>query len=71
MSSPNANNPPPLDLSGWQKLPGILLAVGAVLSVIGLVKSPAEFGYSWLMAFMFYLTHRPGRLVPGDDPSSD
>ena len=53
---------PPLDLSGWRKLPGILLVVGAVLSVIGLVKSPAEFGYAWLTAFMFYLTIALGGL---------
>jgi len=48
--------PPPLDLSRWRKLPAVLMVVGAVLSVIGAVKSPAEFGYSWLLSFMFFLS---------------
>ena len=60
--SNESNQLPPLDLSGWQKLPGLLLVVGAVLSVIGLVKNPAEFGYAWLTAFMFYLTIALGGL---------
>jgi hypothetical protein len=39
MSSPNDTTPlpPPLDLSGWRKAPAVLMAVGAVLSVIGAV----------------------------------
>ena len=54
--------PPPLDLSGWRKLPAVLMVVGAVLSVIGAVKSPAEFGYSWLLSFMFFLSIAIGAL---------
>ena len=42
--------------------PGLLLVVGAVLLVIGLLESPAEFGYAWLTAFMFYLTIALGGL---------
>ena len=42
-----------LDLSGWRKLPAVLMGVGAVLSLIGAVVSPEEFGYSWLLSFMF------------------
>lgn len=56
--------PPPLDLSKWRKLPGQLMAVGGLVVLIGLVgswKQPAEyslkaFGYSWLLAFMFFLS---------------
>jgi hypothetical protein len=54
--------PPPLDLSGWCKLPAVLMGIGAVLSVIGAVASPAEFGFSWLLAFMFYLSIALGAL---------
>src|SRR5829696_2089999 len=53
----------PLDLSGWRKVPifaivaGIaFLAIGAFAnrhSDIGLAR---EFGYSWLTAFMFFLS---------------
>ena len=63
MKSSNEPNPlPPLDLSGWRKLPGILMVVGGVLSVIGLALRPAEFGYAWLLAFMFYLSIALGGL---------
>src|SRR6267142_7073202 len=48
--------PPPLDLSKWSKVPGLLMVIGAVIAVIGLFVSPLEFGYSWLLAFMFYLS---------------
>jgi hypothetical protein len=60
----NENNalPPPLDLSGWRKLPAVLMAGGAVLSVIGAVVNPAEFGFSWLLAFMFFLSIALGAL---------
>lgn len=54
--------PPPLDLSGWRKLPAVLMTIGAILSVIGLIASPQEFGYSWLLAFMFFLTLALGAL---------
>src|ERR1035441_542744 len=64
MSSPNDTTPlpPPLDLSGWRKAPAVLMAVGAVLSVIGAVKNPSEFGCSWLLAFMFFLSLALGAL---------
>jgi hypothetical protein len=61
-SSDAPNQLPPLDLSGWRLMPGILMIVGAILSVIGLVKNPAEFGYDWLLAFMFYLSIALGGL---------
>jgi hypothetical protein len=64
MSLPNENPPlpPPLDLSGWRKLPLALMAIGAVLSVIGARVNPAEFGFSWLLAFMFFLSIALGAL---------
>lgn len=64
MSSPSDKKPlpPPLDLSGWRKLPAGLMVVGGILSLIGLFKNPSEFGYSWLLAFMFFLTVALGAL---------
>lgn len=46
----------PLDLSRWRNVPVILLVVGGVLSVIGWIAAPKEFAYSWLLAFMFFLS---------------
>ena len=53
---------PPLDLSGWSKLPGVLMAVGGLLSLVGLLISPKEFGFSWLLAFIFYYSIALGAL---------
>jgi hypothetical protein len=52
----------PLDLSGWRKVPGILMVLGAVLSVIGVAINRAEFGFCWLLAFMFFLSVALGGL---------
>jgi hypothetical protein len=64
MSFPNDTNllPPPLNMSRWRKLPAVLMVAGAVLSVIGAVKDPKEFGFSWLLAFMFFLSLALGAL---------
>jgi hypothetical protein len=54
--------PPPMDLSGWRNAPKVLMVIGAILSVIGLIVSPSEFGFSWLTSFMFFLTLSLGAL---------
>ena len=59
--------PPPLDLSRWRTLPGRLMAIGGVIALIGLFISlkhdgGREFGYSWLLAFMFFLSIGLGAL---------
>jgi hypothetical protein len=46
----------PFDLSKWRNLPVILMAVGGVISVIGLAVDRKEFAFSWLLAFMFFLS---------------
>jgi hypothetical protein len=46
----------PLDLSRWRNVPRNLLVVGAILSILGWIVAPQEFAYSWLLAFMFYLS---------------
>ena len=64
MSSHNEKThlPPPLDLSLWSKLPAVLMTVGGALCVAGAGISLPEFGFSWLLAFMFYLTLSLGAL---------
>src|SRR5690242_12612363 len=46
----------PLDLSKWRNVPRLLMAGGGFLAVIGLLVDRKEFAYSWLLAFMFYLS---------------
>jgi hypothetical protein len=46
----------PLDLSRWRKVPGYLIGGGLLLCVLGFVLNPKQFGYSWLLAFMFFLS---------------
>ena len=45
--------PPPLDLTRWRSVPALLMGIGATLSFIGVVVSPEQFGFSWLLSFMF------------------
>src|ERR1017187_8072157 len=53
---------PPLDFSRWRKVPGLLIGAGVVLCLIGILVDYKlhgdlkQFGYSWLLAFMFYLS---------------
>src|SRR5215469_12547194 len=54
--------PPPLDLSKWRKVPCYLMVGGGVLAGIGAIANLREFGYSWLLAFMFYLSIALGAL---------
>lgn len=67
MKDETTDLPPPLDLSGWRKAPTIFMVIGGILSIVGLFASPKgqfgqDFGYSWLMAFMFFLTLALGAL---------
>ncbi len=52
----------PLDLSRWRRLPAVLMVVGGLLALVGALKNPAEFGFSWLLAFMFYYSIALGAL---------
>jgi hypothetical protein len=52
-----------LDLSRWRKAPGIAVIVGIVFLGLGALVArnselgvAKEFGYSWLLAFMFFLS---------------
>lgn len=57
-----AQLPPPLDLSGWRKLPNVLLVGGGVLALVGALVDVKQFGYSWLLGFMFCLSLGLGAL---------
>jgi len=54
--------PPPLDLAKWRKLPGQLMVGGGLITVLGAGVgylrhgNLLEFGFSWLLAFMFFLS---------------
>lgn len=58
-----SDNLPPLDLSAWRGLPNKLIIGGAVLAVVGAVLNLKQFGYSWLLAFMFFLSLCMGGLA--------
>ena len=48
---------PELKLPPWaDKIPLILLAVGAVLVLAGFVADQSHFAHAWLVSFMFYLS---------------
>ena len=53
---------PPLDLSGWRAVPNFLIVGGGALCFIGLMvdlsqrQHLSQFGFSWLLAFMFWLS---------------
>ena len=60
---------PPLDLSKWRKVPTLLVVVGAVLVALGLVASfgykhdgGRQFAFSYLLAYMFFLSLCAGGL---------
>lgn len=43
-------------LEKWRKVPTWLMVVGGVISLIGWIAKPEQFGYSYLLAFMFFLS---------------
>jgi hypothetical protein len=46
----------PVALERWRKVPGFLIVGGLVLCLLGARLNLKQFGYSWLLAFMFYLS---------------
>jgi hypothetical protein len=55
---------PPLDLSRWRKVPMILTVGGLMLAIIGFFTDHEhkQFAFSWLQAFMFFLSLCGGAL---------
>ena len=64
MSTPQSSTPQPapLDLSRWRKVPNLSIGLGGVLAVVGWFSNPQQFGYSWLFAYMFFLSFCLGAL---------
>src|SRR5277367_3695792 len=55
--NPQSASGPGLDLSKWRSLPTILIVIGAIGAGAGFVFGGAQqFGFSWLLAFMFSLS---------------
>src|SRR4051812_31786586 len=56
--------PPPLDLSRWRAVPLWLMVIGGLGAAIGwaVPSLRAQFAYSWLLAFMFFLSLALGGL---------
>jgi hypothetical protein len=46
----------PIDLAKWRKVPFVLMAAGGALALVGLLVDVKQFAYSWLLAFMFFLS---------------
>src|SRR5258707_9508722 len=56
-----------IDLSAWRKVPMLLMLGGGALALIGLIVTASlhrieQFAYSWLLAFMFFLSFGLGAL---------
>jgi hypothetical protein len=51
-----------LDLSRWRNLPNVLIVAGGAGALLGLALNPRHFGFSWLVAFMFFLSLALGAL---------
>jgi hypothetical protein len=58
----NSDTAAPLDLSRWRKVPNWLIAGGGLLALIGAFVDRKQFGFSWLLAYMFFLSFGLGGL---------
>jgi hypothetical protein len=55
--SPPSSSIAPLDLSKWRNAPVLLMVAGGIGAGIGAwACGPRQFAFSWLLAFMFYLS---------------
>jgi hypothetical protein len=52
----------PLDLARWRKVPVLLLVIGGLIALLGAIFYPKQFAFSWLLAFMFFLSLSLGAL---------
>ena len=42
-----------MDFSKWRNVPNIMIAIGGLLAVVGAATNLNQFGYAWLVAYMF------------------
>lgn len=52
----DSTSPAPLDLTRWRSVPLILTVVGGLGVLIGFFAAREQFPFSWLLAFMFFLS---------------
>ena len=69
-SQTNPPAAPPLDLSKWRIVAAILMVLGGIGALAGYFVDSRQFGFSWLLAFMFFLSLGLGRAGLGDRASS-
>jgi hypothetical protein len=62
-SHEQSSSPPPLDLSAWRSVPTLLMVVGGIGALAGWIMDSNQFGFSWLLAFMFFLSICLGSLA--------
>src|SRR5690349_13016545 len=60
--SMNSDTAAPLDFSRWRQLPNQMIVVGGLLALIGAIFDRKQFGFSWLLAYMFFLSFGLGGL---------
>jgi len=56
------NHATAVDLGKWRNVPTILMAAGGLLALIGFFYNREQFAFSWLLAFMFFLSLAAGAL---------
>ncbi len=58
MSTPSSSTgkSAPLDLSKWRGVPNVLMILGGIGALAGCFINQRQFGFSWLLAFMFFLS---------------
>lgn len=52
-----------MDLSRWRIVPTLLIIIGGALAAFGAWHNYRQFSYSWLLAFMFFLSLGLGGLI--------
>lgn len=55
-SHTNIEHAQPLDFSKWRSVPYILMALGGLGALVGLIFTRKQFLFSWLTAYMFFLS---------------
>jgi len=50
------------DLAWWRRVPNGLIVIGGLLALAGALLDLKQFGYAWLLAFMFFLSLSLGAL---------
>ncbi|MBI3849766.1 MAG: hypothetical protein HY298_05680 [Verrucomicrobia bacterium] len=60
--SRNPETGAPFNLSKWRSVPNRMILVGGVIALLGWILDARQFGFSWLLAYMFCLSFGLGGL---------